>query len=103
MKIFQWTLASSLLLATMETVPAFMVGTTTTSSKSRLAMADSQQQQAMEAAMAASKEFGPTSQQAQAAWEVVEELQFGADNRYVRVGPRMRSRDYCHATEDLDG
>ena len=84
----------------METVPAFMVGTTTTSN-SRLFMVDSQQA-AMEAAMAASKEFGPTSQQAQAAWEVVEELQFGADNRYVRVGPRMRFRD-CHAKEDLDG
>ena len=55
--------------------------TTTTTTSLQSTSVDSTA--AIEAAMAASKEFGATSPEAQAAWEAVEEIRFGADNRYV--------------------
>jgi cysteinyl-tRNA synthetase len=53
----------------------------------------------MEAAMAASKQYGATSPEAQAAWEVVDELQFGADNSEAMRG----GFDQECAVDDIDG
>ncbi|KAL7559372.1 hypothetical protein ACA910_008247 [Epithemia clementina (nom. ined.)] len=82
---------------TMTRVPTTTTTTTTTLYSSVSNPTDTKS--AMEAAMAASKEFGPTSPEARAAWEVVEDLRFGADiSEATKAG-----LDVECAVDDIDG
>ena len=82
--------------------PAPIVSSRCRSSPQSMALAASATTTAIEAALAASKEHGPTSKEAMLAWETVEEMN-ASDNRCVSVCCGLTFIEILNSNSFIDG
>jgi hypothetical protein len=102
MKLFVFVVVVVTVISSVAAFAPALISSRCRSSPQSMALAASATTTAIEAALAASKEHGPTSKEAMLAWETVEEMN-ASDNRCVSVCCGLTFIEILNSNSFIDG